>query len=87
MSMYEKRFDRLNTEAAKEDAQLIVNILSGSEKCCENIVGNLDNYQFTRLSERTRGFTTAKKLPHQVWGKLPVEYIHGGNNSEFIDFK
>lgn len=85
--MFEDRFEHLNIEAAKEDAQLIVNILSESEKCCENIVGNLDIYQFTRLSECTRGFTTAKKLPHQVWGKLPVEYIHGGNNSEFMDFK
>ncbi len=83
--MFEDRFQQLNTEAAKEDARLIVSILSESEKCCENIVGNLDTYQFTRLSECTRGFTTAKELPHQVWGKLPVEYIHGGNNSEFLD--
>lgn len=85
--MIEKRFQQMNIEAAKEDAQLIVEILSGSEKCCENIVGNLDTYQFTRLSERTRGFTTAKELPHQVWGKLPVEYIYGGNNSEFMDLQ
>ena len=65
----------MNIKAAKEDAQLIVEILAKSEKCCENIAGNLDTYQFTRLCECTRGFTTAKELPHQVWGFIKITQI------------
>ena len=82
--MKEQIFDELYKDAAKRDAELIIQRLSHSEVCCENISGNLGNYQFTRLNSATRGFTTAEQLPGQVWQKLPIEYIHGGNNSEFI---